>query len=364
MKIKLNRGEFLDKLSQATRFTSTKLSSLPALQGVYLKKEGGRLHFYSSNLNAFFHTTQATEFEKEGDFVVEPKKLIEFVSLLPEGKIEVESKDKQLLIKSGKTSGRFPLMIVEDFPLPPKIEEKEQKIKTDFFTRNLPLVLFSASADETRPALSGINFLTNEELVLVATDGFRLSLVKTKKEAKLPSVIIPADFLREIIHLGKDEKEVYFSYSAKEKTIRFRLGETEFYSRLIEGEFPPFEKVIPQEKKTTVILEREEFLRNVKLVAVFARDFSHIIILEAKKGGVRFMPKTTEGEENSSFQEGQVEGEEQKAAFNYKFLLDLLNVAGGKNITIEILRPDAPVVFRMDDNKDFIHIIMPVRIQE
>src|SRR3990170_820860 len=140
-----------------------------------------------------------------------------------------------MFIKAEKTKGRFPLINAGDFPMPPKIEEKTQKIKTEFLTRNLPLVLFSASADETRPALSGINFLTNEELVLVATDGFRLSLVKTKKEAKLPSVIIPADFLREIIHLGKDEKEVYFSYSAKEKAIRFRLGETEFYSRLIEG---------------------------------------------------------------------------------------------------------------------------------
>ena len=364
MKIKLNRQEFITKLSQAMRFTSTKLSSLPALQGVYFRKEGKKLHLYSGNLNSFFHSTLAAEIEKEGSFIIEPKKLSEFVGFLSEGKLEIETNEKQLLIKSGKTNGRFPLLNIEDFPLPPKIEEKEQKLKTEFLTHNLPLVLFSASSDETRPALSGVNFLTNEELILVATDGFRLSLVKTKKEKQLPSAIIPADFLREITHLIKDEKEVDFSYSAKEKTILFRLGETEFYSRLIEGEFPPFEKVVPQEKKTTVKLEKEEFLRNVKLISVFARDFSYIIVLEVKKGGVRFMPKTTAGEENSSFQEGETEGEEQKVAFNYKFLLDLLNAADCKNIIIEILRSDAPVVFRMDNNQSFLHIIMPVRIQE
>lgn len=352
------------KLSLASRFTSSKLSSLSTLQGVYLKLEGKKLHLYSSNLNSFFHTSLSVEPEKEGHFVIEPKKLGEFLSFLTDAKIELEVEDKQLLVRSEKTSGKFPLMSAEDFPLPPKIEEKEQKIKTEFLTRNLPLVLFSASTDETRPALSGVNFLTNEELIIVATDGFRLSLVKTKKEKQLPSSIIPAEFLREIAAFIKQEKEIGFVYSAKEKIILFKLGETDFYSRLIEGEFPPFEKVIPQEKKTTVKLEKEELLRNVKLISVFARDFSYIIILEVKKNGVRFTPRTAEGEENISFQEGEVEGEEQKVAFNYKFLLDLLNSVEGKNITIEVLRSDAPVVFRVDNNQDFLHVIMPVRIQE
>jgi len=364
MKIKLKRQEFLDNLSLAARFTSTKLSSLPILQGTYVKIENKKMHLYSSDFNSFFHTAFSAETEKEGDFVIEPKKPIEFVSFLSEANIELEVKEKQLFIKAEKSQGKFPLMNVEDFPLPPKIEEKEQKIKTEFLVKSLPLVLFSASSDETRPALSGINFLTNEELVIVATDGFRLSLVKTKKEKQLPSVIVPADFLREINHFIKDEKEVHFSYSEKEKVIRFKMGESEFYSRLIEGEFPPFDKVIPQEKKTTVKLEREEFLRKVKLISVFARDFSYIIVLEIDKNGVRFMPKTTEGEENTSFQEAEVEGEDQRVAFNYKFLLDLLNAVGGKNIIIEILRSDAPVVFKLENNQDFLHIIMPVRIQE
>ncbi|OGK24060.1 DNA polymerase III subunit beta [Candidatus Roizmanbacteria bacterium RIFCSPHIGHO2_12_FULL_37_9b] len=364
MKIKLNREEFLDKLTFAMRFTSTKLSSLPILQGIYIKKEGNKLHLYSSNLNAFFHTSLSAEIEKDEDFVIEPKKTIEFLSFLADAKVELEVKDKQMFIKAEKTKGRFPLINAGEFPMPPKIEEKTQKIKTEFLTRNLPLVLFSASTDETRPALSGVNFLTNEELTLVSTDGFRLSLVKTKKEGRLPSVIIPADFLREITHFIKDEKEVDFSYSAKGKAILFKAGDTEFYSQLIEGDFPPFEKVIPQEKKTTVTLEKEEFLRNTKLISVFARDLSNIIVLEVKKNGVRFTPKAVEGEENSAFQDGVVEGEEQKVAFNYKFLLDFLNVADSKNIVIEILRSDAPVVFRMDNNQGFLHVIMPVRIQE
>ncbi|OGK21350.1 DNA polymerase III subunit beta [Candidatus Roizmanbacteria bacterium RIFCSPHIGHO2_02_FULL_37_15] len=364
MKAKFKKEIFLDKLSLAARFTSTKLSSLPILQGVYLRVDKEKLHLYASNLNAFFHTSLLGELKSGEDFLTEPKKIIEFLTFLAETEIELEIKNKQLFISAGKTKGNFPLMEAKDFPLPPKIEEKEQKLKTEFLISKLPLVLFSAATDETRPALSGINFLTNDELTLVSTDGFRLSLVKVKKEDKLPSVILPADFLREITHFIKEEKEVDFAYSSKEKVIVFKAGETEFYSRLIEGDFPPFEKVIPQEKKTTVTLEKEEFLRNTKLISVFARDLSNVIILDVKKNGVRFMPKATQGEENSAFQDGEVEGEEQKAAFNYKFLLDLLNVVDCKNIIIEILRPDAPVVFKTDKDRDFLHIIMPVRIQE
>lgn len=364
MKIKLNREELLNKFSLASRFTSSKLSSIPTLQGVYFKKQGNKLHLYSSNLSTFFHTTINAESDKDEDFVIEAKKPIEFLGFLTDAKIELEKKDKQILIKSEKTNGTFPLMSVADFPLPPKIEEKKQKIETKFLSHNLPLILFSASADETRPALSGVNLLTNGELILVATDGFRLSLVKTKKEKQFPSAIIPASFLREIVHFIREEKEVDFSYSDVEKVVLFAVGETEFYSRLIEGEFPPFEKVIPQEKKTTVKLSKEEFLRNVKLISVFARDFSHIIILEISKNGVQFIPKTTDAKENSSFQDGEIEGEKQRVAFNYKFLLDFLSVVDSKNIIIEILRSDAPVVFRLENNPDYLHIIMPVRIQE
>lgn len=364
MKIKLNKGEFLDTLNQATRFTSTKFSSSPVLQGIYIKSDKKNLHFYSSNLNAFFHTFLKAQGDKEESFIIEPKKLAEFLSFLPEGKIEVETKEKQLIVTAEKTKGKFPLMNVEEFPLPPKIEEKEQIMKTEFFTKHLPLVLFSASADEARPALSGVNFLTNEELVAVATDGFRLSLYKTKKEKTLPSVIIPAEFLKEITHAVKGEKEVGLTHSEKEKIILFKVGDAEFYSRLIEGDFPPFEKVIPQERKTTVTVDREELLRDIKLVSVFARDFSNIIILEISKGTLRLRPKMDDGEDNSASQDVKVEGEDQKVAFNYKFLLDFLNSIDSKQVTIEVLRSDAPVVFKTPNNEGFLHIIMPVRIQE
>jgi len=198
----------------------------------------------------------------------------------------------------------------------------------------------------------------------VATDGFRLSLLETKKEIELPQILVPANFLDEVLRIIKNEKEVSLLFSNKEKMIVFKTEDGEFFSRTIEGEFPPFEKVIPAETKTKIVVESEEFLRNIRIISVFARDSSNIIVLKLNKEGLRLRPKTENNGDNDAYQEGEFEGEEQTIAFNLKFLVDLLNHLDDKKIKIELFRSDAPAVFRTSAIPGYLHIIMPVRIQE
>jgi DNA polymerase-3 subunit beta len=351
----------MDKLNLTSRFTSNKLTSSTALQGVLFKGSGNTIHMYATNLNAYIHTTIKTKVEEEFQIVIEPKKVIEFLHFLTPGDVVFELKEKQITITKEKTKGNFALMVAEDFPMPPVISEKEQTLKTSFFKNNLPYVLFAASNDDARPTLTGVNFVTNEDLIMVSTDGFRLSLIKTKKEIELPSVIIPASFLGEVLKYVKDQKELVLSYSPQEKIILFKLGDLEFYTRLIDGEFPPFDRVIPTEKTATAIVEREELLRNVRLISVFARDYSNVIILEFTKDGLRIKPKVQGEEENVAFQEITLEGEEHKVAFNFKFLLDFLNHVDDEKIIIELLRSNAPVVFKSEKNKDYSQAIQQYR---
>ncbi len=365
MKLSIQRENLLEKLGCASRFTSSKLSSVSALQGVYLKKTDKNIHVYSTNLNYYYHTTIKTNEPGSFEFVIEPKKFMEFVSLLRPGNIDLEIKDKTILVTQGKTRGEFPLITTKDFPFPPEIKEKEQKIKTELFIKSLPLVLFSASSDETRPVLTGVNIsASDKDFLMVTTDGFRLSLLKLKKDINLPSVIIPSGFLAELLQFLKGKEEIIMKYSSQEKLFYFSVDDNDLYTRLIEGDYPPFEKVIPAEKKTTVELDKEEFLKNIKLISIFARDISNIIILQVTKEGVRLQPKTEVGAQDTTFQEAKVEGEEIRIAFNYKFLIEFLNHLESKNIIMELLRSDAPAVFKINRNTDFLHIIMPVRIQE
>lgn len=365
MKVEINKDSLLEKINLASRFTSDKLATSVALQGIYLKGEKDLLHLYSTNLNVYYHTTIKTNVTEEFQLVVEPRKIIEFLQFLRPGNVEVEIKEKQIVITQDKTKGNFPVIASADFPLPPQLTEAPEKIESSFLTKNLPLILFTASSDDARPVLTGINFVaSDEELIMVATDGFRLSLVKEKRRGVIPSMIIPAEFLQEILRNIKDEKEVLFSYSSEEKIVCFQLLEDSFYSRLIEGEFPPYERVIPAETKTTVTLEKDEFVRNIKLISVFARDFSNVVVSKFAPGELVMRPKKEGNEENKAVQEIELTGDEQQVAFNYKYLLDFLNHVPSKSITLELLRSDAPVVFKIESNPSFFHIIMPIRIQE
>lgn len=366
MKFTIDKDLFSEKLSIASRFTSNKVSSIASLQAVLLQIDKKTISLYATNLSTFYTTSLDLPDEHEHTQVLfDPKKILEFIHFMPSGSLDISITQRQITLQMGKTKGNFPISIESDFPFPPDIMEKPQKFDTGLLQNKLPLVLFSASSDDTRPVLTGVNFLNaDNELLIAATDGFRLSVLKEKKIGEFPSMIIPADFLQEVIRYMKDAKEVLFSFSAEEKIVLFSSGDNAFYSRLIEGDYPPFERVIPAETKTTVTLDRSEFQRNSKLISVFARDFSSVIVCEFSENGLIIRPKKEGNEENNAFQEIEFNGEPQTIAFNYRFVLEALSALGGKDISIEILRPDAPAIFRSQEYSSFMHVIMPVRIQE
>ncbi len=364
MKINIDKDLLLDNLTTASRFTSNRFSTVASLQGILFETKNKLIHIYATNLTSYFHTTIKNPVTEEKKIAFDPKRATEFLSLLTPGIVELEVEDSQLTIRKEKTKGSFALINAADFPYPPIMKEKEEKIKTDLLKKHLPHVLFAASSEDTRPVLNGVNFLTqDEEFIMVATDGFRLSLLKMKKDDDIPQMIVPRGFLEEVSRFAKEEKEMGLAFSKEEKVVAFSFGDTRVYSRLVEGDFPPFEKVLPAESKTKVVVEKEEFLRNIRIVSVFARDVSNIVLMSFGKDGITLSPKSDQEGQNTTLQEADVEGEHQKVAFNFKYLLDFLSHVSEKKIIIEVLRPEAPVVFKIEGNKQFLHVIMPVRIQ-
>ena len=356
---------FLQKMQIASRFVSDKLNASSALQGIYIKTAPQTIHLYATNLNMYYHTSLPVAVPDELQTIIEPKKVIEFMQLLQPGPIDLNFEENQLTISQGKTKGVFPVIVNEEFPLPPDLLEERQTLNAKFLLDNLPFILFTASTDDARPVLTGINFVvSDDELLIVSTDGFRLSMIKEKSKGTFSSMIIPAEFLRELIRNMTEKTEVTFVHSKKENIVLFCANDDYFYTRLIDGEFPPFEKVIPAEKTETVILKKEDLLRNTKLISIFARDYSNVIIYEFNHDGLVLRPKKEANKENTTSQDIQHEGENHSVAFNYRYVLDFLNHTKASDIVVEILRGDAPVVFKEKGNDNFIHIIMPVRIQE
>jgi len=361
----LQKNIFQQKLSLASHFCLARTSSIPSLQGGMLKITKNKLEIITTNLNEFFYTNIKISTDEERTIIVDIKKIVEFLNFLPYEKINLNIDEKKITIESDKTRASFVLIPNTDFPPLPKIEGTETQLTKDFVKEKLSLVLFAAAKDETRPILTGINFLSKEKQnQIVATDGFRLSLISYEGGDDFSSMIISAAVLSEVLRLTQGDKELKILFSHEKKIVKLTVDDIDIYSRIIEGDFPPFEKVIPTDYKTRIILNREEFLRSIKMVAVFARDYSNVVVFDIKKDGFYLRPKTKEEKDTVIYQEGEFEGESQKIAFNYKFVLDFLSNIKGEKVVIEIIQPNAPAVFKSLEQKDFLHVIMPIRMEE
>lgn len=366
MKFTILKDFLEEKLSFASRFTLSKISSVPLLQGALIKIKDNQFEIITTNLNEFFYTSGKLEANGEISIVVDLKKILEFLNFLPSGKIEIEIKENQLIIQNNKTRATFNTVAAADFPTIPQVEGKQQVLKKTFLEKHLPLVLFAAAGDEVRPILTGVNFKKEPDLLyMVATDGFRLSLITEKdKESFSKSIVISARVLNEVLRLLAGKETVGIVISNDEKIIKFSLGDMDIYTRAIEGDFPPFQRVIPESFKTRITIDKEEFLRNIKLASVFAKELSNIIVFQIKKDGLYMRPRAKKEENTEIYQNIDFEGEEQTISFNYKFILDFLNNISAKKIIFEMMEKNAPGVFKTNENKDFLHVIMPVRTDE
>lgn len=365
MKIQIQKGVFEENLSIASRFISSRVSSVQSLQGARIETQKDHILLTTTNLNDFYNVKIPAKVEEEGVVVFDIKKALEFISLLPGGDIVIVSDGGSIVVSQGRNKGYFSLYNKEEFPAVPEIGGRAVEIPKKVVDE-LQTVLFSASKEETRPVLTGVYFGTGGGGEIVTTDGFRLSLLRVKNgDTGLPEGIIPSHILSEVLKQNKKKDPVTVTLSDSEKIIRFNLGESDIYSRVIEGEFPPYEKVVPKTHTTKILVEKEELLRNIKLVSVFAREHGDIILLDVKKQGLSLKPKTTQGNDSQVYMEQvEFEGEELKIAFNYRYILDFLNTTSTEKVAIELTTSTAPAVFRDPKREEYLHIIMPLRTEE
>ncbi|MDE2590961.1 MAG: DNA polymerase III subunit beta, partial [Patescibacteria group bacterium] len=233
------------------------------------------------------------------------------------------------------------------------------------FKKDLTTVVFASSIESSRPALSGI-YMKNEEdgFIFVATDGYRLSLQKdpkqkVEKEDNKP-LIVPARIIREALSL-KEEGPIDVFISENHNQIIFSQEETLLVGRLIEAEFPNYQKIIPTDMSAKVTFDREDLLKAVKTCSVFARDSANIITLSLKKDTIIVSAKTPSLGENTVEVEASLIGEENEIAFNARYLLDVLSAVEDDSMYFEMTGPLNAGVFRIANNPNFLHLIMPIR---
>ena len=349
----------------------------------------------ATNLETATRVTFGGKVENTGEVTVNGRIIFDFVSQLPEGEVVVEKLGEELVVVQGAYSARFTTMPADEFPAIPKVDKGiNLEIDCALFVNGVLKVVFSAAQDEGRPILTGVLCEVNKnKLRMVATDGYRLSFgeIETGSMQTGPSLKfnMPAKALGEvakiIIERGlaevedkKNSKKFSLMVSAGLNQVSFKLPgqdkkeEVEFTSRLIEGEFPNWQKIIPGAFKTKVKIPKDEFVKLVRIASIFAREAGNIVKLKFEpvasgvgKGG-KFSVSATSAQTGSSdvASDVEIEGPGGEIAFNYRYLLEVLAQVSGSEVYFEMNESLNPGKLTTEDPKDsFFHIIMPVRLQ-
>lgn len=374
MKLSLLQENLNTALSSVSRFVSLK-SQLPILGNILMSTDNGRFKLSATNLEMGINFWIGAKIDKEGSLTLPAKEVTEFVSYLSSGKLDLELNAQSLLeIISPKAQSTFATAPVADFPALPPINDKtaieiDLKILVDTITQ----VAFAAATDDSRPVLTAVLCrFTPDSFSLVATDGFRLSLknIKLVNPLELPegsndlTFLIPSRSLQEVAKLAKNTKTLKMGLSKDSHQLIFVIEDLEIISRLIEGDFPDYQRIIPESYTTKIFIDKNEFAQAVKIASVFARESANVVKLAVKKSSLEVSANATQIGQNKATVEARIEGEPLEIAFNYKFISDFLAICQGDEVVIELNEALTPGFFHDQKDPHFTHIIMPVRIQD
>lgn len=365
MKLSVTQENLSQALAAASRVASTK-TQLPILGNILLRTDGSRLLVAATNLEIAATQYVGAKITTHGSITVPAKLIAEFVHSLAKGTVELSVQETRLLISSGGSKSIINGIAADDFPELPVINEEtavSYAISTDDFKQAVTQTVLTASSDATRPVLTGVYWHSHEGfLYLAATDGYRLSEKRLMKTTSELAAIIPTASLQEVLRLISDdvqEIDVLFD----ETQVKFRIGESEVTSRLIDGNFPPYRELIPSSSETSVTISKAEFVRITKITSLFARDSGGSITLTASQEGNTLALHSIASElgENTSETPAEVTADGQ-VTLNSRYLIDALGVMGGDTVEFRFSGKLSPCVLTtVEKDVDYQHIIMPLK---
>lgn len=365
MKFSILQQDLMPAISAVGRSCGIR-SQLPVLGNVLISTDSGKLKLAATNLEVGVVKLIPAEVIEDGEVTVPAKTIIEVVANLGGEKIEFEATQDQVKISTPTFSSQMNGISASEFPAIPLTGKEEASIPPQLLLEALPQVAFASAVDEGRPILTGIlTEIKGKKLQVVATDGYRLAhkLVPVEEGGEFKA-LIPRKTFEEVMRLISEEEMdvVKVSTSLDNNQIIFTLGNTQVSSRLIEGQFPAWEKIIPSESKARVVCDRVQMLKAVKLASVFARSESNIVKLQNQPGKLVLSSEAKELGSQKKELEASVEGEEIAIAFNTKYLQDVLSALNSSQVILELSGSLSAAILKPMGQEGLQYIIMPVNL--
>ncbi len=364
MKISCLQENLSKGLQAVSRLVSTR-GTLEILSHILLSTEKGRLKLSATNLEIGINYKIGGKIETEGSITVPARLFSELITQLPEGKLNIETEDNTVFIKSGDYKSHIKGLSADEFPLIPKIKEgKSFSIDANILKEAVNSVSFASAIDETRPVLSGIYLKLNKnKLTLAATDSYRLAekVVNVKGGDKKIEVIVPTRSMTELTRIiGDDENNINVYLNANQ--IMFETDNFEFTSRLVEGKFPDYKQIIPVIFETKAVLGANDFVKIIKVAALFSGESVGSVNLEVEsKGKVSATSSSSQFGDSQAACEAVVEGKDAEIVFNSRYILDVLASISSGKISFEVNGKLNPGVIRKEGDKSYVYVIMPLR---
>ncbi|MEA2087566.1 MAG: DNA polymerase III subunit beta [Candidatus Caldatribacteriota bacterium] len=387
MKIICSQESLLRGIQTVQKGISSRIG-LPIYNGILFEaNEDNKVHLFATDLEIGIDCYIPAQVIETGSTVIPSRIISELIKKFPEGKIEMECLDNNIItIRENSSNYKILGFSAEEFSTFPEIKIKAKtKINQKLFKKTIQQVIFATSRDENRNFLNGALFkIADNKIDVVTTDSHRLSLKNIKPTSienpltEGVEVIIPYRALSELSRLLLDNKEVFTELRIGEKQIIFILfpdgqkNSIRIYSRLIEGQFPDYHQIVPNSFKTEIKVNTEDLRDKMERISLFVREDLNTVKIEAankeenqKEGRCEIIlkaesPNTGEASEKISCLK---KGEDITITFNTDYILDVLKIIKKENTIIKMNDPLNPVIITPDGDKDYTYILMPVRAE-
>jgi len=366
MKFTVKQSNFTKGLNIVNKAVNPR-TSLPMLSNVLIKTEKGQLKLTASDFVATISVWMGAKIDEQGEYTVPAKLLTDFVGQLTDDTFEAQLIGAQLRLKTAKATANFSGMPGKEFPTI-DVQRSAKSIKLDAkkFLDALAKVSFAVATDESRPILTGILLKAqNTTLTLAGTDGFRMAEHKITLESPVTEEIkcvIPGKYFLDVVKsFAATSSELNIYLENDRNTALVWVEDMEAQLRLLEGEYPDYEAIVPSEFTTVIKTTTREIGNAIKLARVLARETGNMIKIVASSDKIEVLSQPNETGNNDSLLIGELDGEDIQIAFNAKYLIEFVNNMGDHEISFNTVEALKPGMLKIEGNNDYYYLVMPMR---
>ncbi len=362
MKVQVTQENLNRALGSVSRVANSR-GTLPILANVLIKTTNNRVSLSATNLDIAITHFIGAKVGEEGSITVPARLMQDFVGSLPDGVIELDLDGSKLHVSTNQYNSVVNGIMADDFPVMPAIADGTTwSIKSTVLKKSLQQVVFAASSDETRPVLTGVLIQTAAgKLFMAATDSYRLAEKQIGKNTEAVLLLVPASAMHDLLRILPDE-EIDVSITHDDLQILFTVGDIELVTRLVDGKYPDYRKLIPEKFATEATLKRADFINITKVSSLFARESAGSVTIEVDeaKQEVSIRSVASQLGENTATAAAKVSGSG-SITVNSRYLMDGLGALGGMEVMFGFNGKLEPTLLRDSANNDYQHVIMPLK---